>query len=184
MTSFDIDGDGPDLNALLLWQFDMTWGLGRDHVLPRLGDAACHHLPAGASWTVRRDAAGDWHGDWHMPEPEDLPPPSLAWQTWHLVMWWTQALAVVGGEPAPSPPDILWPGSTAATVSRIHDLAHVWRELLTSWTADDLHRPTSYPWTTPRSLGYTVAWLNSELMKNLGEIGMTAGLFDAGERRL
>lgn len=66
----------------------------------------------------------------------------------------------------------------AATVSRIHDLADAWRKLLASWTADDFRRPTSYPWTTPRPLVFTVAWLNSELIKNLGEIGLMAATFE------
>lgn len=109
-----------------------------------------------------------------MPEPENLPPPSLGWLTWHLTMWWTQALAVVDGEPAPRPENVLWPGSAADVVAHITGLANAWRERLALWEADDLDRPTSYPWTTPRPLAYTAAWLNSELMKNLSEIGMTA----------
>jgi hypothetical protein len=178
MTSFETADETVETSTVLLWQFDMTWALGRDHFLPRLTDAACHHLPAAESWTVRQDEAGDWHGDWHMPEPEGLPPPSLAWQTWHLIMWWTQTLAVVSGEQTPAPVEVLWPGSAAATISTIHGLADTWRARLASWRADDLVRPTSFPWTTPRPLAFTVAWLNSELMKNLAEIGMAAATFD------
>lgn len=166
-----------DVVSVARWQFWMTWKLAREAHLPRLTTEMCLWLPHSDSWTVHLGADGRWLPDWSEPEPVDPPPPSIAWLTWHVSWWWSAALAVVRGE-QPSPRTaVSWPGTAAATVSNLHDLAAAWTEATANLTPEASEAPTSFPWPTPRPLIYTVAWVNIELMKNVAEIGEIANMF-------
>ena len=69
--------DDPALDALR-WQFEMTWRLAAEHVLPGLTDEMCLWTPAPGAWTVRR-VDGALIPDWADEEPDPpmaLPPPA------------------------------------------------------------------------------------------------------------
>jgi hypothetical protein len=66
--------------------------------------------------------------------------------------------------------DVMWPGSGAAAVARLRELAARWRELLAT---SDLAAPSLFPWGADagRIVAHTVLWVNVELTKNIAEIG-------------
>lgn len=154
----------------LYWQFDLTWRLAQHH-LPSLTDAACHWAPAANAWGVRQDAKGDWRPDWSEAEPAPAPAVTIGWLTWHLIWWWSGILAAVRNEPIADREDVLWPGSAAAAVARIEELARDWRAFLQHLAHDELEKPLAHPWREPRPVRIAIAWANAELMKNVAEIG-------------
>lgn len=166
-----------DSLALVRWQFRMTWSLADDVHLPRVTDELCRWQPRPTSWTVREAADGRWLADWADEDPVDPPPPSIGWLTWHVLWWWSDALSVVrGGAPAKRA-DVTWPGSAAATVAELRRLAREWRDAIAELSPADAERPVAFPWPDERPLIYTIAWVNSELMKNVAEIGEVANMF-------
>ena len=162
----------------LRWQFQLTWRLAELH-LPKLTDAACLWEPAPGSWTVRQAADGIWQPDWIVPEPDPPPPVTIAWLTWHLIWWWSGLLAAFRNERPSAHDEVAWPGSAAAVVQRLESMSREWAEVLSGLNEDDLERPFAYPWTEPRPLRLALAWANSELMKNIAEIGTIRHLFEA-----
>lgn len=64
-----------------------------------------------------------------------------------------------------------WPGSAAAAVQRITALAEAWTQRLAGLTEQQLDLPVAFPWPAERPAAFTIAWVNSELMKNVAEIG-------------
>ena len=166
----------------LRWQFGLAWRLAELH-LPRLTDEACRWEPAPGSWTVRRSPDGRWRPDWTVPEPDPAPPATIAWLSWHLVWWWSGALAAIEGAQPPSHEAVDWPGSAAAVRARIESLAQAWDAWLSRLDEAELLRPIAYPWPEPRPLGRLLAWANVELMKNVVEIGYVRHLFEASKSR-
>jgi hypothetical protein len=61
-------------------------------------------------------------------------------------------------------------------------LASEWIDILSRLDDGDLDRPLAYPWPEPRPLSYALAWVNSELMKNVAEIGCVRHLYGASRR--
>jgi hypothetical protein len=162
----------------LTWQFELTWKLAASH-LPRLTDEVCLWQPAPGSWTVRQGADGNWRPDWAVPEPEPAPVVTIGWLTWQMIWWWSGLLAAASQAAPPAHDAVYWPGSAAAVWQRLVELAAEHRSWLSQLTAADLDQPLAYPWTDPRPLGYALAWANSELMKNVAEIGYVRHLFAA-----
>jgi hypothetical protein len=78
--------------------------------------------------------------------------------------------------------DVTWPGNGSAAVARLRELAGRWRALLKAMTADDMARPSSFPWGADvgRTVAHTVLWVNVELTKNISEIGQLRLLRAAG----
>lgn len=165
----------------LRWQFGLTWRLAEVH-LPALTDEACFWEPAPGAWTVRQSADGGWRPDWEVPEPDPAPPVTIGWLTWHLIWWWSALLAAIRNEPTIPRDEVLWPGSASAAVGRLRRLAAEWTELLSAFDEGDLERPLAYPWPEPRPLSLAIAWANSELMKNVAEIGAVRHIFVASRR--
>ena len=161
----------------LQWQFLMTWRLAGYH-LPHLTDAACLWEPAPDSWTVRRGADGSWRPDWAETEPNPVPATTIGWLTWHLIWWWSGLLSAVEGEKPRPRETVLWPGSAAAAV-QLNALSGNWGRYLASLSENDLEGPFAYPWEEPRPLSIAIAWANSELMKNIAEIGYVRHLCEA-----
>lgn len=166
---------GSELDTLR-WQYDLAWRLAEVHV-PTLTDSMCLWEPAPGAWTVRRDARGTWRPDFAEVEPDPPPVVTIGWLTWHVVWWWSGALASARGEPAASHAAVDWPGSAQAAKTRLEALARDWRELLDSLRDADLERPTSWPWPEPRPLRILLAWVNAELAKNVAEIGTVRHLY-------
>lgn len=165
----------------LRWQFRLTWQLASYH-LSALTDPACLWEPASGSWTVRQAADGRWRSDWIMPEPDPAPTTSIGWLTWHLIWWWSSLLTAVRDE-TPTPRDeVFWPGSADAVRLRLETLSREWADVLDSLADADLERPVAYPWREERPLRLAIAWANSELMKNVAEIGYANHLFLASRQ--
>jgi hypothetical protein len=169
----------PEL-AMLRWQFDLAWRLAEYH-LPQLTDDACSWEPAPGSWSVRKSADGLWHPDWADIEPNPAPPVSIGWLTWHLLWWWSGLLDAMRGAPKTPREQVLWPGSAAASLARLRHLSEKWSEALADLHEFDLDRTLAYPWPEPRPLRIAIAWANSELMKNVAEIGIVRHLYEADQ---
>jgi hypothetical protein len=157
-----------DALSVVRWQFRLAWTLAADVHLPRLTDELCLWQAHPSSWTVHKRSDGPWVADWADEDPPDPAPPSVGWLTWHVIWWWSQTLAAVRGESLADRESVPWPGTAARTVTRLHDLAGQWTDELAT---ADLDRAVAYPWPEERPLIYTLAWVNSELMKNVAEIG-------------
>lgn len=171
--------ESAELDALR-WQFGLAWRLAEYH-LPHLTDEACLWEPAPGSWTVRQSADGQWRPDWADAEPDPAPPATIGWLTWHLIWWWSGLLAAVRGEGVPSREQVFWPGTAAAIIARLQHLHAQWSDELQKLGPGDLNRPLAYPWPEPRPLRIAIAWANSELMKNVAEIGYVRHLFEADQ---
>lgn len=167
----------------LRWQFRLTWKLAAEIHLPALTDEACVWEPAPGSWTVRPSSDGSWRPDWADTEPNPAPPTTIGWLTWHLIWWWSGLVAAVRGETPAGHHEVEWPGSAAAVVRRLELLSAEWSEMLAQLDEGDLERPLAYPWREPRALRVALAWANSELMKNVAEIGYVRHLFEASRQR-
>ncbi|MGQ0742423.1 MAG: DinB family protein [Alphaproteobacteria bacterium] len=165
----------------LRWQFELAWKLAQIH-LPTLTDEMCLWEPAPGSWTVRRAADGKWVHDWAEVEPDPAPPVTIGWVTWQMIWWWSGLLAAMRGEKPAAHYEIAWPGSASSVVRRLEGLAAEWEEVLAKLTADELEKPLAYPWSEPKPLRLTIAWANSELMKNVAEIGSLRHLYEASRR--
>jgi len=166
-----------DSLSIARWQFRTAWRLAEEVHLPRLTDAMCVWRPQPASWTVHRAPDGRWSPDWADEDPREPAPPSIGWLTWHLIWWWSDALAVLRGAPVAERSDVLWPGSAHSAVAEIRRIAQAWDEAIEHLSARELQAPVAFPWPEPRPLIYTIAWVNLELMKNVAEIGTVANLF-------
>ncbi len=162
----------------LQWQFRLIWQLANYH-LPSLTDDACFWEPAPGSWTVRQSTDGKWYPDWIEPEPDPAPTVTIGWLTWHLTWWWSSLLATVQNETPEARHEIAWPGSADAVVRHLESLSNEWADVLDKLDDDDLERPLAYPWSEPRPLRIALAWANSELMKNIAEIGIMRHLYEA-----
>jgi hypothetical protein len=165
----------------LRWQFELTWRLAEYH-LPSLTDEACLWESAPESWTVRRGTDGLWRPDWSEAEPDPPPTTTIGWLSWHLIWWWSGLIAAHRGEPRVARQEVVWPGNAVGTVERLRALCTAWRAELAVISEADLERPLAYPWNEPRPLRIAIAWANSELMKNVAEIGYARLLYEA--RRL
>jgi hypothetical protein len=171
----------PALDALA-WQFEMTWALAERHLLPQLTDEMCLWAPAPGAWTVRR-VGGEWIADWADAEPDPAPATSIAWLTWQIAWWWSEALARAEGSPPPGRADVGWPGSADGVRAQLAGLADRWRAVLANLDAEALARPVSFPWPDERPFARQAAWAHAELMKNLAEIGLLVRLFQARAKK-
>lgn len=166
-----------DSLSIARWQFGMAWRLADEFHLPRLTDAMCLWRPHPESWTVHRAPDGRWLPDWSDEDPLEPAPPSIAWLTWHLIWWWSDALTVLrGGQPAERR-EVSWPGSAASAGIEIRRIASEWCDAIDQLSSDETQAPTSFPWPEPRPLVYTIAWVNMELMKNVAEVGEVANMY-------
>lgn len=148
--------------TVLVEQFDLVWALAQLH-LDALVEPDFLWEPAGLVWTVHPGDDGLWRPDFAEQEPDPIPVPTIAWLTWHIDWWWSTALAQATGQAVPDRTQVFWPGTGAAAVSRIRELAHAWRPVVSG----------------PMDIG-AASWLNVELMKNIAEIGQLRLIRAAG----
>lgn len=154
----------------LTWQFRMTWSLGRDFWLPALTDDLLLWRQAPSAASMRFGTDGTWQPDWDE-DPDPVPPATAGWLTWHIQWWWTSAIASFRGEPIPERESIRWPVTADAVRTTLSELADTWHSMLEVLDDSLLERPAAFPWPDPRPVRHLVAWVNSELMKNLAELG-------------
>jgi hypothetical protein len=166
-----------DSLSIARWQFRMVWRLADEVHLPRLTDAMCLWQAHPESWTVHHASDGRWLPDWADEDPVDPPPPSIGWLTWHVSWWWSDASAVLRGSRPARRSEVAWPGTAAATVAEIRRIASEWSEQIEQLSPTAAQVPVAFPWPEPRPLIYMVYWVNTELMKNIAEIGAVANLF-------
>ena len=95
--------------AELRRQFDLAWALADLH-LSALSDEDHLWEPGPLVWTVHEDASGRWWADFADIEPDPIPVPTIGWLTWHMILWWSTALAHVDGRPPAPHSEIDWPG--------------------------------------------------------------------------
>lgn len=167
----------------LQWQFQLTWTLAAEIHLPALSTEACLWEPAANSWSVRQTATGEWRPDWEVPEPDPPPTVTIGWLTWHMIWWWSGALSAMQDETPAGHDEIAWPGSGDAVVQRLEGLAEAWTATLARLEEADLEKPCAYPWPDPQPLRLALAWVNSELMKNVAEIGYVRHLYEASRTK-
>ena len=148
------------------------WTLAELH-LSELTESDFFWEPTALTWSVRPDDAGVWRSDWAETEPDPVPVPTIGWLTWHIMWWWSTAVAHVTGATPPDRVDVTWPGNGAAAVSRLRDLAGRWRATLTELTDDQRTEPSTFPWGADanRTIIHTALWVNVELTKNIAEVG-------------
>jgi hypothetical protein len=166
-----------DTMPILRWQFGIAWRLADEVHLPRLTDEMCLWRPQPDSATVRQGRDAVWLADWTGTDSLDPCPPTIAWLTWHVIWWWSNALAVFGGDQPVEPTQVSWPGSAESAVAELRSIAHEWRGAIEHAHEEALSEVRSFPWPDPRPLIYLVAWVNVELMKNVAEIGEVANMF-------
>ncbi|MFI6063952.1 DinB family protein [Micromonospora sp. NPDC051227] len=170
--------------ALLRWQFDLTWSLFEYH-LERLEPADFLWEPADHCWSVRQSTDGTWTPDWADTEPDPVPVPTIGWLTWHVGWWWTVAMDHLRGGSARQRTAVVWPGAGEPSVAWLRDLRTEWLGLLDQLDDSDLDRIATFPWPdgTDHTVTHTICWVNSELMKNVAEIGQLRLLRAAGTDR-
>ncbi|MCE7011845.1 DinB family protein [Kibdelosporangium philippinense] len=152
------------MRDLLRWQFDLTWSLLELHLAELTADDF-RWQPAAHTWAVR-----DGVPDWADTEPDPIPVPTIAWVTWHIGWWWSVTLDHASGRTPRDRTAIGWPGDGDPAVKWLRDLRAEWIEVL----ADiDLTAPAPFPWQDDPAMtvAHMAGWVNSELMKNVAEIG-------------
>ncbi|MFF2011712.1 DinB family protein [Streptomyces sp. NPDC058195] len=157
---------------VLRGQFDLTWALFEYH-LERLVPDDMLWEPAALCWTVRRQPDGRWLPDWADTEPEPVPVPTIGWLSWHIGWWWDATVEHAQGRLPRDRRDVTWPGDARGAVAWLRELRGKWLGVLDGLTDADLDSPAPFPRQDDPE--YTVAdmaaWVNSELMKNVAEIG-------------
>lgn len=157
---------------LLRWQLDLTWSLFEYH-LERLAPEDFLWEPAALCWTVRPTGDGTWEPDWADTEPDPVPVPTIGWVSWHIGWWWSVAIDHAQGRAPRERADVAWPGDGRVAVEWLRGLHADWLAVLDGLTDAGLDARAVYP--VQDHPGYTVAhlaaWVNSELMKNVAEIG-------------
>jgi hypothetical protein len=154
---------------LLRWQFDLTWSLMELH-LNELQDEDFHWEPAANCWTVHRQDDGTWVPDFAESEPDPIPVPTIAWLSWHIGWWWSTAIDHAQARTPRDREAITWPGDGRATVAWLRALRDEWLAVLTDV---DLDAAAPFPWQDDpdKTVAHMAGWVNSELMKNVAEIG-------------
>ncbi|ASO20336.1 hypothetical protein FHR81_004445 [Actinoalloteichus hoggarensis] len=157
---------------LLRWQFDLTWALTEFH-LTRLTSEDFDWEPAQPCWTVRRGADGRWVADFAEVEPDPVPALTIAWLTWHVGWWWSVTIDHVRGRRPRERTEIEWPGPGEPTIAWLRALRDEWAVVSAELTDADLDGRAPFPWPDSPELtvAHMLAWVNTELMKNVAEIG-------------
>lgn len=157
---------------LLRWQFDLNWALFELH-LDQLQPDDYLWEPAKLCWTLRQDDGGAWVPDWAETEPDPIPVPTLGWICWHIGWWWSVTIDHAEGRTPRERTDITWPGAGQPTTDWLRRLRQDWLTVLDQVDDADLDATARFPWQhdPEMTVAHTIAWVNTELMKNAAEIG-------------
>lgn len=167
--------------AYLIRQFDTAWALTGYH-LDGLTTEECLWRPARVGLHVRQLPDGSWRADWPEHEGYDLGPPSIAWVTWHIGLWWSMVFDHSFGGGTLAREDVAWPGDADGVRAWLGGMQERWRGVLNGLTDDDLRSAQRTRWPFQgRPFGDLVAWLNVELAKNAAEIGYARFLYGVRE---
>lgn len=99
-----------DASDYLRRQFETAWLLTDLHLTSLTADE-CLWRPSARGLHVHRMPDGTWRADWPEHERYDLGPPSIAWITWHMGMWWSMVLDHSFGAGTLARDAVLWPGT-------------------------------------------------------------------------
>jgi hypothetical protein len=155
----------------LLRQLDIAWALASYH-LDGLTTDECLWRPAARGLHVHHDPDGGWRGDWPEHEGYDLGPPSIAWLTWHIGLWWSMVLDHSFADGQLTRQQVTWPGCGEAARTWLGELHARWAGAIAALDDEDLASPERTRWPfRDRPFADVVAWANLELMKNASEIG-------------
>ncbi len=156
---------------LLRWQFDLGWALF-DYHLDRLEPEDFLWEPGPLCWTLRRDAEGVWVPDFAETEPDPVPVPTIAWVSWHIGWWWSVTIDHARGRTPRQRTEVVWPGE-AATVAWLRGLREEWLAVLDGLDDAELDATAPFPWQNDpaHTVAHMVGWVNTELTKNVAEIG-------------
>jgi hypothetical protein len=161
----------------LVRQFETAWKLVTYH-LDGLTTEECLWRPAAKGLHVHQVADGSWHADWPDHEGLDLGPPSIAWLTWHIGLWWSMVLDHSFGDGNLSREDVFWPGNADGVREWLGQLQGRWQAVLAQATEGDLRSTERTRWPFhDRPFGDILAWVNVELTKNAAEIGYARFLY-------
>ena len=159
------------LRDVLLRQLDLAWALASYH-LDGLTTDDCLWRPAARGPHVRRIEEGAFVPDWPPDESYSAGPPSIAWISWHILMWWSLAFDRNFGPGTLQREDIGWPGEAEGLRLHLQRLHEQWRERLQSLDDAALQSSDRVRWPfDDRTLAELFAWANVELTKNAAEIG-------------
>jgi hypothetical protein len=161
----------------LVRQFETAWKLTDFH-LKGLTTEECLWRPAHKGLHVYQASDGSWRADWPEQEEYDIGPPSIAWLTWHLGLWWSMVLNHSFGDGGLSREHVMWPGNADGVREWLGQLQGAWRVVLAQITDDDLQSAQRTRWPfQDRPFGDVIAWGNVELTKNAAEIGYARFLY-------
>jgi len=163
--------------AYLRRQLKTAWLLTDLH-LTSLSTEECLWRPAPQGMHVQRAADGTWRADWPEHERYDLGPPSIAWLTWHMGMWWSMVLDHTFGKAKLTREAVTWPGTADGVRAWLGGLHGEWLAALDKLTDADFAAMQLTRWPfRDRPFGDVVAWVNVELTKNAAEIGYARFLY-------
>lgn len=154
----------------ILFQLDITWELFLYHIQDLSDEEALWCKKADGLQIHQID--GKWQADWPETEEYDLGPASIAWTMWHIIYWWEVVLDYSFGDGSLRKEDIEWPGSVKQAVEKIDSLHSRWIKVLSNLTLEQLQSKQYTKWPFSNRCFYDLAlWINTELMKNVSEIG-------------
>lgn len=166
----------------LLRQLDIAWKLC-DYHLAGLTTEECLWRPAREGLHVQRDAKGQWLAEWPTRESYETGPPSIAWLTWHLALWWSMVLDHSFGSGTLTRDAVSWPGTADAVRMLLDARYREWRGAIARLDDGDLESTSRTRWPfQDRPFGDVVAWANIELAKNAAEIGYARFLYAVRSR--
>ncbi|MFZ6022243.1 MAG: DinB family protein [Patescibacteria group bacterium] len=163
-------------NKLLMSQFNLTWSLA-EIILSDLTVEQVFWAPTNNIWSVKQDKTGKWRGEVTIPEPTPLPNVTISWLLWHIEWWWGSINATLDQKENMSLTEYQWSGSLADSVVLLRRFAESWKARLNSMTLEESEREVVFLGGRLKTVAEHAAWVNSELMKNIAEIGVLKTLY-------
>lgn len=151
----------------------MAWRL-LSHHLAALTTEACLWRPGRdrGLHVYQDEDRRKWRADWPKTEGYDIGPPSLAWQSWHLIFWWSMVIDHSFGDASLTREQVLWPGTAEGVRVEVSALHAQWVEKVEALEDDALMGTglTHWPFRS-RPFVDVIAWANTELTKSASEMG-------------
>ena len=151
-----------------------------DATLAGIDDDELHWRPAADSWDAHvRD--GVVEADWVEPEPDDVAPPTLAWQLWHVQWWIEMALDSWFGDGSLSR-DSFKLSADDLSLAAFQQRHRLLRDSLDAVPEErwESEKGTGFPYHDGRPLGLLAGWASLELTKCVAEMVRTRAFARAG----